>query len=119
MAAETYRSLGYSAEFFEDYENGARLTIKRGGDVVGEVAVALLPEGPDAQVSVAIKRFRPNEFLKVTATDDFEPRDHADREQSNRDTCGEHLRPRRKRKLRRWLLEKLEIWQTGPRKYTK
>ena len=91
MAAETYRSLGYSAEFFEDYENGARLTIKRGGDVVGEVAVALLPEGPDAQVSVAIKRFRPNEFLKVTTTDDFEPRDHADREQSNRDTCGERL----------------------------
>ena len=46
MTAETYRSLGYSAEFFEDYENGARLTIKRGGHVVGEVAVALLPEGP-------------------------------------------------------------------------
>ena len=91
MAAETYRSLGYSAEFFEDYENGARLTIKRGGDVVGEVAVALLPEGPDEQVSVAIKRFRPNELLKVATTDDFEPQDQADREQSNRDTCGKRL----------------------------
>lgn len=91
MAAETYRSLGYSAEFFEDYENGARLTIKRGGDVVGEIAVALLPEGPDAQVSVAITRFRPSEFLKVTTTNDFEPQNRAVRDQPNRDTCGERL----------------------------
>ena len=126
LAAETYRSLGYSADFFEDYENGVWLTIRRGGDAVGEVAVALLPEGPDAQVSIAIKRFRPNELLKVTTTDDFEPQD-ADREQSNRDTCVERLqrggsegfssihpegspgpverfRPRRKPKLLRWLL---------------
>ena len=104
LAAETYRSLGYSADFFEDYENGVRLTIRRGGDLVGEVAVALLPEGPDAQVSIAITRFRPNELLKVTTTDDFEPQE-AGREQSNRDTCVERLRPRGKRTLRRWLLE--------------
>ena len=75
MAEETYRSLGYSAEFFEDYEHGARLTIKRGGDVVGGVAVAVFPEGPDAQVSIAITRFKPNELLKVTTTDDFEPQE--------------------------------------------
>ena len=91
MTAETYRSLGYSAEFFEDYENGARLTIKRGGHVVGEVAVGLLPEGPDAQASITIKRSRPNELLKVTITDDFAPPDQADREQSNRDTSEEHV----------------------------
>ena len=103
LAAETYRSLGYSADFFEDYENGAWLTIKRGGDVVGKVAVAL-PEGPDAQVGIAITRFRPDELLKVTTTDDFEPQE-AGRERSNRDTCVERLRPRRKRTLRRWLLE--------------
>ena len=75
MAKETYRSLGYAAEFFEDYEHRARLTIKRGGDIVGEVAVALFPEEPDAQVSIAITRFRPNELLKVTTTDDFEPQE--------------------------------------------
>ncbi len=86
------KPLGYSADFTEDYENGAWLTIRRGGDAVGKVAVALLPDGPDAQVGVAIERFRPNELLKVTVTDDLEPRE-TDREQSNRDTCGERVRP--------------------------
>ncbi len=93
LVARTYHSLGYSVDFFEDYENGAWLTIKRGGDVVGRVAVTLLPEGPDAQVSIAIKRFRSNELLKVMTTDNFEAQDQTDRKQLNRDTYGERLQP--------------------------
>jgi hypothetical protein len=51
---------------------GDFLQIYRGDKLICEVAVSVFPEGPEAQASIRIKRFVPDELRRVTATDDFD-----------------------------------------------
>ena len=66
-----YRDRGYTATL-ESNGNGDFLDIRRNGTVVCNVGISVFPEGPDAEASIRIKRFVPNEFRKVSTTDDFD-----------------------------------------------
>ena len=66
-----YRTMGYTATL-NSSDAGDFLTIRKYGVVVCEVGVSVFPAGPDAPARMLIKRFRPDEFRSVHATDDFE-----------------------------------------------
>ena len=56
-----YRERGYSASFMEtDY--GAFVTIRRNGEIVGEVGIGIPRGGPDHPVEITISRFVPEEL---------------------------------------------------------
>jgi hypothetical protein len=71
MADSRCKERGYSASLLEE-DHGAYLRIRRGGTIVGDVAIGIFSGGHDAPVRIVIKRFRPDELREVAQVDDFD-----------------------------------------------
>ena len=63
-----YRSRGYTAKLHEG-QTGDYLQIYRHGKYLAEIAVTVMPTGPNAEASITVKRFNLPERQTVNVTD--------------------------------------------------
>ena len=60
---------GYNCSMDEE-ENGARVTVRRKGTVIGEITIGNFDGGPNDPAQIVIRRFDPNELQEIIEIDE-------------------------------------------------